>query len=102
MTVSFIRSTLWGLYYRRQHTIQRMREGGRCMRAECQALEALKVQLEVSNHWTLRQHIAMVAGMRPQIVTLVRLTFHKDNSFQNKVLDLLIDCQNTIQQPTLF
>lgn len=102
MTVSLIRSTLWSLYYRRKHTIQRMKEGGRNMRKECEALEALKVQLEVSKQWGILQHIAMVAGMRPQIVTLVRLTFHKDNSFQNKVLDLLIDCQNTIQQPTLF
>lgn len=102
MTTSIIRSTLWGLYYRRKHTIQRLREDGRCMRTECEALEALKVQLEVSKHWTLAQHIAMVVGMRMKIVLLVKVTFRKDNTFQNKVLDLLIDCQNTIQQPTLF
>lgn len=102
MTTSIIRSTLWSLYYRRKHTIQRMKEGGRNMRKECEALEALKVQLEVSKQWGTRQHIAMVLGMKNHIVTLVQVTFTKDKTFRNKILDLIIDCQATIQQPTLF
>lgn len=102
MTTTLIRSTLWSLYYRRKHTIHRMKEGGRNMRKECEALEALKVQLEVSKQWTTRQHIAMVMGLQKQITILVKVSFYNDKKFRSKIWDLLIDCQNTIQQPTLF
>lgn len=102
MTVQLIRSTLWSLYYRRKATIQRMREGGRSMRTECQALEALRIQLQVSEHWSLRQHMAMVVGLRTQLACLIKVSFRKDQSFRAKVWDLIHQCQSIQNQPTLF
>lgn len=98
MTVGLIRKTLWSLYFRRKHTIKRLREGGRNMRRETEALEALRVQLEVSAQWSLKQHISMVIGLREHIHTLLKTSFYKDS----KVSTLLTDCQSMYNQPTLF
>lgn len=102
ITVAFIRSTLWSLYCRRRHTVQRLREGGRNMREQIEALEAIKTQLEVSGNWSLHQHVAMVAGLKKQIVILLTVTFIREVKYRTRIVDLIDYCQGQHNQPTLF
>lgn len=97
-----IRTTLWGLYFRRAATFKRLQKSGCNLKAQSEALTALRTQLNASELWSDEAHRKMVVGLKELIILILPVQFNRAHmKYCLKVLEMIAQCEE-VQQPTLF
>lgn len=99
-----LRDVLARFLNRREHAFKESIARGKEVRQyaeKLQAIAALRVQLQASEHWGLTAHIMWIHAMRAQIMLLLPYQFHRSQAqlkYRKRITALLTWCDDQYQQ----